>query len=161
MLLSEMIQHWLNIQIRFTGSRYVLLILSSIVFFYGGWPFLKGWLDEMKIWKPGMMTLIGFAISVAYIYSVTTVFGLTGMDFFWELATLILIMLLGHWIEMKSIAGASRELELLVQLMPSDAAWEISSFGSFTGLAQELIATHTITIKKNIFETNFMCLVNE
>ena len=67
------------------------------------------------------MTLIGFAISVAYIYSVATVFGLKGMDFFWELATLILIMLLGHWIEMKSVAGASRELELLVQLMPDDA----------------------------------------
>lgn len=121
MLLSEMIQHWLNIHISFSGSQYVLLILSSVVFFYGGWPFLKGWWDEMKIWKPGMMTLIGFAITVAYIYSVATVFGLEGMDFFWELATLILIMLLGHWIEMKSVAGASRELELLVQLMPDDA----------------------------------------
>lgn len=121
MLLSEMIQHWLNIHISFAGSQYALLILSSIVFFYGGWPFLKGWLDEMKAWKPGMMTLIGFAITVAYVYSVATVLGLKGMDFFWELATLILIMLLGHWIEMKSVAGASRELELLVQLMPSDA----------------------------------------
>ena len=121
MLLSEMIQHWLNIHISFTGSQYILLLLSSIVFFYGGWPFLKGWIGEMKRLKPGMMTLIGFAITVAYIYSVATVFGLKGMDFFWELATLILIMLLGHWIEMKSVAGASRELELLVQLMPSDA----------------------------------------
>lgn len=121
MLLSEMIQHWLNIHISFTGSPYVLLVLSTVVFFYGGWPFLKGWLAEMKVWKPGMMTLIGFAITVAYVYSVATVFGLKGMDFFWELATLILIMLLGHWIEMKSVAGASRELELLVQLMPADA----------------------------------------
>jgi len=121
LLLSEMIQHWLNIQISFAGSRVVLLLLSSVVFFYGGWPFLKGWLDEMKGKNPGMMTLIGFAITVAYIYSVATVVGLKGMDFFWELATLILIMLLGHWIEMKSIAGASRELELLVQLMPDDA----------------------------------------
>jgi Cu2+-exporting ATPase len=121
MLLSEMIQHWLNIHISFTGSKYVLLALSTIVFFYGGWPFLKGWFSEMKAWKPGMMTLIGFAITVAYVYSVATVFGLKGMDFFWELATLILIMLLGHWIEMKSVAGASRELELLVQLMPADA----------------------------------------
>lgn len=121
MLLSEMIQHWLNIRISFTGSEYVLLILSSIVFFYGGWPFLKGWFSEMKTWKPGMMTLIGFAITVAYVYSIATVLGLKGMDFFWELATLILIMLLGHWIEMKSVAGASKELELLVQLMPSDA----------------------------------------
>ena len=121
MLLSKLIQHWLNIHINFTGSQYILLLLSSIVFFYGGWPFLKGLVDEMKSRKPGMMTLIGFAITVAYIYSVATVVGLKGMDFFWELATLILIMLLGHWIEMKSIAGASKELELLVQLVPADA----------------------------------------
>ena len=121
MLLSEMIQHWLNFHISFTGSQYVLLILSSVVFFYGGWPFLKGWWNEMKAKNPGMMTLIGFAITVAYVYSVATVFGLEGMDFFWELATLILIMLLGHWVEMKSVAGASRELELLVQLIPDDA----------------------------------------
>ncbi|HWJ25802.1 MAG TPA: heavy metal-binding domain-containing protein, partial [Flavisolibacter sp.] len=94
MLLSEMIQHWLNVHIGFPGSQYVLLALSSIVFFYGGWPFLNGWIEEMRIWKPGMMTLIGFAITVAYVYSVATVFGLKGMDFFWELATLILIMLL-------------------------------------------------------------------
>jgi Cu2+-exporting ATPase len=121
MLLSEMIQHWLNIHISFPGSKYVLLVLSSVVFFYGGWPFLKGLVNEARAKNPGMMFLIGFAISVAYIYSVAIVFGLEGMDFFWELATLILIMLLGHWIEMKSVAGASRELELLVQLMPDDA----------------------------------------
>ena len=121
MLLSETIQHWLNIHIKFAGSNYLILLLSSVVFFYGGWPFLKGWWDEMKTWKPGMMTLIGFAITVAYIFSVATVLGLEGMDFFWELATLILIMLLGHWIEMKSVAGASHELELLVKLMPDDA----------------------------------------
>jgi P-type Cu2+ transporter len=121
MLLSPMIQHWLNVHWEFTGSQYILFGLSSVIFLYGGWPFLKGWWDEMKVWYPGMMTLIGFAITVAYVYSVATVFGLKGMDFFWELATLILIMLLGHWIEMKSVAGASRELELLVQLMPDDA----------------------------------------
>ena len=121
MLLSQMIQHWLNIHVSFPGSKYVLFALSSFVFFYGGWPFLKGLRDEMKVKNPGMMTLIGFAITVAYVYSVATVFGLKGMDFFWELASLILIMLLGHWIEMKSVAGASRELALLVQLMPDDA----------------------------------------
>jgi Cu2+-exporting ATPase len=121
MLLSKTIQHWLNIHIQFPGSNYLILLLSSVVFFYGGWPFLKGWWDEMRTWKPGMMTLIGFAITVAYAFSVATVLGLEGMDFFWELATLILIMLLGHWIEMKSVAGASRELELLVKLMPDDA----------------------------------------
>ena len=121
MLLSEMIQHWLNLHISFPVSKYILLALSSVVFFYGGWPFLKGLVDEIKAKNPGMMFLIGFAISVAYIYSVAIVFGLQGMDFFWELATLILIMLLGHWIEMRSVAGASKELELLVQLMPADA----------------------------------------
>ena len=121
MLLSQMIQHWLKIHISFPGSEYVLLALSSVVFFYGGWPFLKGLVSEAKAKNPGMMFLIGFAITVAYIYSVAIVFGLQGMDFFWELATLVLIMLLGHWIEMKSVAGASRELELLVQLMPSEA----------------------------------------
>ncbi len=121
MLLSEMIQQWLHFNIAFTGSKYVLLSLSTIVFFYGGWPFLKGLVDETKAKNPGMMFLIGFAITVAYAYSVAVVFGLKGMDFFWELATLILIMLLGHWIEMRSVAGASRELELLVQLMPAEA----------------------------------------
>jgi len=121
MLLSAMIQQFIGVKWQFTGSPYILFALSSVVFFYGGWPFLKGLVDEVKTKNPGMMFLIGFAITVAYIYSVAIVFGLQGMDFFWELATLILIMLLGHWIEMKSVAGASKELELLVQLMPSDA----------------------------------------
>lgn len=121
MILSPMIQEWLGIRLSFPGSGYVLAGLASIVFFYGGWPFLKGWFDEMDGWNPGMMTLIGFAITVAYGYSVAAVFGLKGMDFFWELATLILVMLLGHWIEMRSVMGASRELELLVRLMPDEA----------------------------------------
>jgi P-type Cu2+ transporter len=119
--LSAMIQQFIEVHWQFPGSIYILLIISSFIFFYGGWPFLKGWWNEMKTWNPGMMTLIGFAISVSYVFSVATVFGLKGMDFFWELATLILIMLLGHWIEMKSVAGASKELELLVKLMPDDA----------------------------------------
>ena len=121
MLLSTMIQHFIGIRWQFAGAPYILLALSSVIFFYGGWPFLKGLKDELKAGNPGMMFLIGFAITVAYAYSVAVVFGLKGMDFFWELATLILIMLLGHWIEMKSVAGASKDLELLVQLMPSDA----------------------------------------
>lgn len=121
MALSPMIQHWLNLDWNFPGSGYVLLALSSIVYFYGGSPFLKGLISEVKARSLGMMTLVGVAITVAYVYSVAIVFGLEGMDFFWELATLILIMLLGHWIEMRSIMGASKELELLVQLMPSEA----------------------------------------
>ena len=121
MLLSTMIQQFIGVNWQFTGAPYILFALSTVVFIYGGWPFLKGLVDEVKTKNPGMMFLIGFAITVAYVYSAAIVFGLKGMDFFWELATLILIMLLGHWIEMKSIAGASKELELLVQLMPSDA----------------------------------------
>ncbi|MET3981412.1 Cu2+-exporting ATPase [Mucilaginibacter sp. UYP25] len=121
MLLSTMIQHFMGINWEFTGSSYILFVLSSIVFVYGGWPFLTGSVTEIKTKSPGMMFLVGFAITVAYSYSVAIVFGLKGMDFFWELATLILIMLLGHWIEMRSVMGASKELELLVQLMPAEA----------------------------------------
>jgi Cu2+-exporting ATPase len=121
MLLSPMIQHWMGVDWSFRGSKYILLALSSVVFAYGGYPFLRGFVDEMKKKQPGMMTLIAIAITVSYVYSAATVFGLPGMDFFWELCTLILIMLLGHWIEMKSIAGASRDLELLVKLMPDEA----------------------------------------
>ena len=121
MLLSPMIQQWFHFNIVFNGSNYLLFTLSTIVFFYGGLPFLKGLIDEIKNNAIGMMTLIAVAITAAYVYSVATVFGLQGMDFFWELCTLILIMLLGHWIEMKSVAGASRELELLVKLIPSNA----------------------------------------
>jgi P-type Cu2+ transporter len=121
MLLSMQIQQWLHLDFQFPGANMLLFGLSTVVFIYGGWPFLSGWLSELKAKNPGMMTLIGFAVTVAYIYSAATVFGLKGMDFFWELTTLILIMLLGHWIEMRSVAGASRELELLVQLMPAEA----------------------------------------
>lgn len=121
LLLSEMIQHWFNFSIAFTGDKYLLFALSSVVFFYGGWPFLKGLWEEVKKLSPGMMTLIGLAISVAYFYSTAIVFGLEGMDFFWELVTLIDIMLLGHWLEMKSVLGASKALELLVSMMPSEA----------------------------------------
>jgi P-type Cu2+ transporter len=121
LILSEMIQHWLGFEIIFPGDKYVLLILSSFIFFYGGWPFLKGFVDEIKTKSPGMMTLIALAISVAYVFSVAVIFGFPGMDFFWELATLIVIMLLGHWLEMKSVLGASNALQLLVSMMPAEA----------------------------------------
>jgi Cu2+-exporting ATPase len=121
LLLSEMIQHWLGFEIKFPGDKYVLLILSSFIFFYGGWPFLKGFVEEIKAKSPGMMTLIALAITVAYVFSVAIIFGFEGMDFFWELATLIVIMLLGHWLEMKSVLGASKALQLLVSMMPAEA----------------------------------------
>jgi len=119
--LSPMIQGFFGFEIAFAGRKYVLFIISTFIFFYGGWPFLKGLANEIKQGTPGMMTLIAVAISVAYFYSSAVVFGLEGKMFFWELATLIVIMLLGHWIEMKSILGASKALELLVSMMPSEA----------------------------------------
>jgi len=121
LLLSRMIQELSHFHLSFTGDYYLLLACSSVIFFYGGWPFLIGLVSELKARKPGMMTLIAVAISTAYLYSSAVVFGLKGMDFFWEVATLIDIMLLGHWIEMKSVAGASRALELLVKMMPASA----------------------------------------
>lgn len=105
----------------FSGDNYVLFMLSTIIFFYGGRPFLEGIKDELISHAPGMMTLIAVAITVAYVYSSLVVFGLTGMIFFWELATLIDIMLLGHWLEMRSVMGASKALEQLARLLPSDA----------------------------------------
>ncbi len=121
LILSPTIQGWLGVSIAIPGLDYVLLVMASFIFFYGGWPFLKGLVKELRKRAPGMMTLIAVAISVAYFYSAATVLGLEGNPFFWELATLIDIMLLGHWIEMKSILGASRALEKLVELMPSTA----------------------------------------
>jgi len=123
LLLSPMVQKFLGlgVSLQFPGYTYLLFILSSTVFFYGGYPFLKGLFDELKKATPGMMTLIALAISVAYFYSSFVVFGLSGKFFFWELATLIDIMLVGHWIEMKSVMGASRALEELAKLMPADA----------------------------------------
>ncbi|ADE14824.1 copper-translocating P-type ATPase [Nitrosococcus halophilus Nc 4] len=121
--LSPMIQEALNLKqmLAFPGSLYLLFGLASGVFFYGGWPFIKGLFNELKQRQPGMMTLISLAIMVAYFYSSAVVFGLSGKIFFWELATLIDVMLLGHWIEMKSVMGASGALEALVRLMPTEA----------------------------------------
>ena len=121
--LSPMLQTLVGLReaIRFPGDSYVLFGLASVVFWYGGWPFLKGLIKELSSLKPGMMTLVAVAIATAYLYSSAVVFGLTGKMFFWELATLVDIMLLGHWIEMKSVMSASKALEELAKLMPSDA----------------------------------------
>ncbi|MBM3710625.1 MAG: heavy metal translocating P-type ATPase, partial [Actinobacteria bacterium] len=121
-LLSPIIQKFLRLEdiLQFPGYVYVLFAISSFIFFYGGWSFLKGAVNEIKSRNPGMMTLIGLAITIGYLYSSIVVFGLAGEFFFWEIATLIDIMLLGHWIEMKSVVGASRALEELARLMPKD-----------------------------------------
>ena len=123
LFLSPMIRDFLGVaeNLQIPGALIIDFLFSTAIFFYGGWPFLKGLFDELKKKSPGMMTLIALAISVAYFYSSAVVFGISGKIFFWELATLIDIMLLGHWIEMKSVMGASRALEELVKLMPSEA----------------------------------------
>jgi Cu2+-exporting ATPase len=121
--LAPLIQKFFGFEgaIDFPGRGYVQFAFATAVYFYGGWPFLQGLFDELKKGEPGMMTLIALAISVAYFYSSAVVFGVPGRVFFWELATLIDIMLLGHWIEMKSVMGASGALEKLVMLMPAEA----------------------------------------
>jgi P-type Cu2+ transporter len=123
LVLSPMLQSLVGLgeAVSVPGDLYVLFGLSSAVFWYGGWPFLRGFTEELRSRRPGMMTLISVAIATAYVYSSAVVFGLAGKMFFWELASLIDIMLLGHWIEMKSVMGASRALEELAKLMPSDA----------------------------------------
>ena len=123
LLLSHMLQELVGLGelLHFSGDLYISFILSSFVYFYGGWPFLKGLYREITKKQPGMMTLIGIAISVAYAYSTVVVFGVEGQVFFWELATLVDIMLVRHWIEMRSVMSASRALEELAELMPGEA----------------------------------------
>src|SRR6266404_2242524 len=120
---SEMVQHFLGLRnvLAFPGDRYVEFVFASAIYFYGGWPFLTGLIAELRNRLPGMMTLVGLSITVAYAYSAAVVLGLPGNVFFWETATLIDIMLLGHWIEMRSVLGASRALEELVRLLPAEA----------------------------------------
>lgn len=121
LLLSPTIQSFIGISFRFSGDTFVAFGLSAFVFGYGGFPFLKGAINEIRMLMPGMMTLISLAIIVSFGYSTLVVAGLEGKLFFWELATLIDIMLLGHWIEMRSVLGASRGVEKLAALMPSQA----------------------------------------
>ncbi len=122
LLLSPLLQQFFGLEgLAFTGQQYVSALLATGIFIYGGKPFLTGLYDEMTQRNPGMMTLISVAVSVAYLYSMAVVFGIPGEVFFWELATLIDVMLLGHWIEMRSVMGASRALDELARLMPAVA----------------------------------------
>ncbi|MBD3248432.1 copper-translocating P-type ATPase [Candidatus Woesearchaeota archaeon] len=121
LLLSPLIQGFFGFEFGFPGDIYLLFVLSAAAFFYGGWPFLTGIVSELKEKQPGMMTLIALAITVAFAYSSAVVFGLKGKLFFWELVTLIDVMLLGHWLEMRSVIGASKALEKLSELLPDKA----------------------------------------
>ena len=147
LILSPMIQMFLSVEWRFTGDSNALFVLSTILFIYGGKPFLIGAKDELKKKSPGMMILIAFAISVSYIYSAFAVLLSVGTDFFWELATLIVIMLLGHWIEMKSVMGASKALDELLKLMPEEANLITENGESETVLVKNLKAGDNILVK--------------
>ncbi len=146
-LLSPMIHRLIGVHIRFPGDLPILFALSTVIFFYGGNPFLRGVVEQIRAKNPGMMTLIGLAITVAYLYSTAIVFGLEGRFLFWELASLIDIMLLGHWIEMRSVMGAGRALEALAKLMPS-VAHKILSDGTITDIPLDSVQQHdTILVR--------------
>ena len=147
--LSPLVQRFLGLEglISFPGDSYVLFALSSTVYCYGGWPFLKGIVSELKEKKPGMMTLIAIAITTAYVYSSAVVFGLSGSVFFWELATLIDVMLLGHWLEMRSIMAASSALEKLARLMPSEAHKVMKDGSTMEVPLDELVVGDKVLVK--------------
>jgi Cu2+-exporting ATPase len=146
LLLSPMIQQWLGFEVTFAGDKYLLLLLSSIIYFYGGMPFLKGMVSEIGDKAIGMMTLVAIAITVAFVYSVAVVFGLKGMDFFWELATLIDIMLLGHWLEMRSEMAASKALQSLLALLP--ATVHVERNGNITEVPLQELQNNDIVLIK-------------
>jgi Cu2+-exporting ATPase len=118
---SEMIMEWFGYSLDFPGISLVGPVLGSVVFLYGGWPFLVGGVREVRDRAPGMMLLISMAITVAYVASLATSLGLFDLDFWWELAALVTIMLLGHWQEMKAIGQAQGALAALAALLPDDA----------------------------------------
>src|SRR5919198_1459922 len=118
-----MVQHWLGYE-PWGGpaaSRWIPAFFGTLVFVYGGWVFIKGAIGELADRRPGMMTLIALAITVAFAFSVAVTFGFPGMDLWWELATLVTIMVLGHWIEMRSISQAQGALKELARLLPDPA----------------------------------------
>jgi len=121
-LYSEMVQDWLNFSMpEFAGSDLIAPVLGTFIFFYGGWVFLKGGWDELKMRQPGMMLLISLAIVVAFVASLFTTFGWLDLEFWWELALLVTIMLLGHWLEMRAIGQAQNALAALAELLPDEA----------------------------------------
>ncbi len=119
---SEMVQEWLGFRTpAFPGSEYVAPVLGTIIFLYGGWPFLSGGVYEARTRQPGMMLLIALAITVAFVASAATTLGFFDLEFWWELSALIVIMLLGHWLEMRAIGQAQGALAALAELLPDEA----------------------------------------
>lgn len=146
LLFSPMIQEWLGFRLPFfTGSEWIPFIFALIVFAYGGVPFISMAVPEIRNREPGMMTLISLAISVALVYSLAAqLFGL-GEGFFWELVTLIDIMLLGHWLEMRSVRQASGALNELAKLMP-DTAELVTSDGNTKTVAVNTLKTNDVVL---------------
>ncbi len=145
--LAPLVQQLFGAVWGFPGSDFVRLGFSAVIFTYGGWPFLSGLYGELRKRQPGMMTLIGVAISAAFFYSAAVVLGLSGRTFFWETATLIDVMLLGHWIEMRSVMGASGALEQLASLLP-DTVHRMSGDGSHEDVARsDLRAGDRVLVK--------------
>ncbi|HEU4830610.1 MAG TPA: HAD-IC family P-type ATPase, partial [Candidatus Saccharimonadales bacterium] len=122
LLFSNTVQGWFGFELVLPGSGYIPAVFGAIIFFYGGLVFLKSARAELAAKQPGMMTLISMAITVAFIYSALVTFKvIDGMDFWWELATLVTIMLLGHWLEMASVENAQGALNELAKLLPDEA----------------------------------------
>jgi len=146
LMFSTMIQEWLGYRLpAFAGSEWIPFIFSLIVFAYGGIPFLKMAVPEIRNREPGMMTLISLAISVAFIYSLAAQFFALGEGFFWELVTLIDIMLLGHWLEMRSVRQASGALNELARLMP-DTAELVTPDGGTKTVAVSALKTNDVLL---------------
>jgi len=147
LLLSPMIQEWFGFTLDIPYRGTIIFILSTFIYLYGGKPFLTMTIDEIKSRKPGMMTLIAMAISVAYFYSAFSLLIPGGKEFFWELATLIDIMLIGHYIEAKSVLGAADALQELVKMMPK-SAMRVSKDGMIEEVAiDELKKDDTILVR--------------
>lgn len=154
-LLSPMMGIEMPFNFTFPGSDWVVLLLSTFLFFYGGAPFLFGAKDELKEKSPAMMTLISLGITTAYLYSLYAFImnhfsssSIHIMDFFWELATLIVIMLLGHWIEMNAVMGAGDALQKMAELLPSNASVQLSD-GSFQLIPLQELSVGQIVIVKS------------
>jgi len=148
-LFSPMFAHLLGyVPPAFPGSAWIPPVLGTVIFFYGGQPFLKGGLDELKSRKPAMMLLIAMAITVAFVASWVTSLGIGGfdLDFWWELALLVAIMLLGHWIEMRALGSAQGALDALAALLP-DEAERITAAGTETVKVSELVAGDTVLVR--------------
>ncbi|WP_163654877.1 copper-translocating P-type ATPase [Listeria sp. PSOL-1] len=146
--MSSMTEMLTGAKVEFPGSNWVLLSLATVIFFYGGWPFLSGTIEELKEKNPAMMTLIALAIIVAYVYSVAILFSSNGMNYFWELATLIDIMLLGHWIEMRAVMNASNALKKMAELLPGNAHLVLQT-GKIKDISlQEVTTGQTVLVKE-------------